>query len=39
MVGVVGFGGTIQEAIDAFCEAWSDADMFAQKQAIDSLNP
>ncbi len=38
MVGV-GFGGTIQEAIDAFCEAWGDADMFDQKRAIDSLNP
>jgi hypothetical protein len=37
MIGVVAFGGTIQEAIDNFCEAWGRSDIFEQKRAIDSL--
>lgn len=37
--GIAGFGGTVQESIDEFCEAWGNANIFQQKNAIESLSP
>ena len=38
MEGVCGFGGTIDEAIEAFCESWIVASPSERKRAIESLN-
>ena len=38
MEGVCGFGGTIDEAIEAFCESWIVASPSERKKAIESLN-
>ena len=38
MEGVCGFGYTIDEAIEAFCESWIVASPSERKRAIESLN-
>jgi len=38
MEGVCGFGGTIDEAIESFCESWIIATPSERKIAIESLN-
>ena len=38
MEGVYGFGGTIDEAIESFCESWIIATPSERKIAIESLN-
>ena len=38
MEGVCGFGPTIDEAIEAFCESWISASPLERKRAIESLN-
>jgi len=38
MEGVCGFGSTIDEAIEAFCESWIGASPMERKRAIESLN-
>ena len=36
--GCYGFGRTIDEAIEAFCESWLKASPLEQQRAIESLN-
>ena len=36
MAGVCGFGGTIDDAIEAFCESWISASPMERKRAIES---
>ena len=38
MEGICGFGSTIDEAIEAFCESWIIASPMERKKAIESLN-
>ena len=38
MEGVCGFGRTIDDAIEAFCESWISASPSERKRAIESLN-
>ena len=38
MEGVCGFGITIDDAIEAFCESWISASPSERKRAIESLN-
>ena len=38
MEGVCGFGSTIDDAIEAFCESWISATPSERKSAIESLN-
>ena len=38
MEGVCGFGPTIDDAIEAFCESWIGATPSERKRAIESLN-
>ena len=38
MEGVCGFGATIDDAIEAFCESWIVASPSERKRAIESLN-
>ena len=38
MEGVCGFGSTIDDAIEAFCESWISASPTERKRAIESLN-
>ena len=38
MEGVCGFGPTIDDAIEAFCESWISASPLERKKAIASLN-
>ena len=38
MEGVCGFGRTIDDAIEAFCESWISATPSERKKAIESLN-
>jgi len=37
MEGVCGFGPTIDEAIEAFCESWLKASPLERKRAIESV--
>ena len=37
MAGVCGFGSTIDDAIEAFCESWISASPLERKRAIESL--
>ena len=38
MEGVCGFGPTVDDAIEAFCDAWISASPSERKRAIESLN-
>ena len=38
MEGVCGFGPTIDDAIEAFCESWISSTSSERKRAIASLN-